>query len=236
VPGSPDPDVRTALIEHAAARLSAGDTVTLRRLAAAADTSTMAIYTHFGGMSGLWREVRQEGFTRLARRLEALASTDNALRDVAAVGAAYLTNALHDPALYGAMFGPVEGLADSAAADTTFAVLVTAIRRARDDGWLDADTEPEQAAVAMWAVGHGYITLALAGALPRAALATHLPVAVIATLRGFGAERDAARRAVGAAWSNVADLANDPSAYAPTPERPGPPTTHPAASPAPHLP
>lgn len=105
------------------------------------------------------------------------------------------------------MFGPADGLADSAAAEATFAVLVTATRRARDEGWLAADTDPVGAATGMWGSAHGHVALALAEALPREALATPLPAAVVAVFVGFGAERDAARRSVEAAWPSVSELA-----------------------------
>jgi AcrR family transcriptional regulator len=68
VPKTADPSVRTALIEHAA-RITAEEgreALTLRRLAAGVGTSTMAVYTHFGGMDDLRRAVRREGFARLA--------------------------------------------------------------------------------------------------------------------------------------------------------------------------
>ena len=67
----------------------------------------MAVYTHFGGMPGLWRAVRQEGFTRLAAAL-----ADQAPRgprpggrpDAWLLGSVYAANALAAPALYRAMF------------------------------------------------------------------------------------------------------------------------------------
>ncbi len=43
--------------------------VTLRALVAGTGVSTMAVYTYFGGMDGLWKALRQEGFTRLAAKL-----------------------------------------------------------------------------------------------------------------------------------------------------------------------
>ena len=48
------------------------------------------VYTHFGGMPGLWRAVRQEGFTRLAARLAAVPHDRRPGADLAALGAAYV--------------------------------------------------------------------------------------------------------------------------------------------------
>ena len=67
VPRTADPGVRVALVERAAEMLARREVVTLRALVDSVGTSTMAVYTHFGGMAGLWRAVRQEGFTRLAK-------------------------------------------------------------------------------------------------------------------------------------------------------------------------
>jgi len=59
-----DPAVRTALLENAARLIATEGTtgLTLRRLAEETGTSTMAVYTHFGGMQSLRDEVRREGF------------------------------------------------------------------------------------------------------------------------------------------------------------------------------
>ncbi|MEU4325462.1 hypothetical protein [Nonomuraea dietziae] len=45
--------------------------MTARRLAGEAGTSTMAVYTYFGGMEEVRGAVRQEGFARLAADLDA---------------------------------------------------------------------------------------------------------------------------------------------------------------------
>ncbi|GAA2886227.1 hypothetical protein GCM10020220_090540 [Nonomuraea rubra] len=64
-----DPAIRSLLIDRAAQLLAAREPVTLRSLVAGTGVSTMAVYTYFGSMDGLWAAMRQEGFTRLAARL-----------------------------------------------------------------------------------------------------------------------------------------------------------------------
>lgn len=64
----------------------------------------MAVYTHFGGTPGLWRAVRQEGFTLLAQRLAAVELTPDPVCDLMALGAAYLANALANSAVYRTVF------------------------------------------------------------------------------------------------------------------------------------
>src|ERR1700722_8816568 len=90
-----DPSLRTDLIETAA-RLVATEGrqgLTLRRLAGEVGTSTMAIYTHFGGMDELRREVRREGFARLRDRLDNVKATKDPVADLAMLGLAYYSSA-----------------------------------------------------------------------------------------------------------------------------------------------
>jgi AcrR family transcriptional regulator len=76
-----------------------------RRIAAEVGTSTMAVYTHFGGMSGLVREMVREGFARLQHRLTKVSRTADPVADMALLGRAYRQNALDNPHLYAVMFG-----------------------------------------------------------------------------------------------------------------------------------
>jgi AcrR family transcriptional regulator len=98
--------VRAALIESAARILATegASRLTLRHLAQQVGTSTMAVYTHFGGMDALRLEVCTEGFRRLAAHLAAVARTDDPVADLFALGIAYTTNARENPHLYRAMF------------------------------------------------------------------------------------------------------------------------------------
>src|SRR5436189_5969729 len=61
--------LRSALIEAAARLIAAKGAagMTLRGLAEEVGTSTMAVYTHFGGMPELRRAVRREGLPGLPR-------------------------------------------------------------------------------------------------------------------------------------------------------------------------
>ena len=115
--------------------------LTLRRLAHEVGTSTMAIYTHFGGMTELRREIRREGFARLGAREAAVATTGDPVADVWALGVAYYGNAIQNPNLYQAMFmdGPVDE-ADADAGLETFGQLVTAVQRCIDAGRFEPQT------------------------------------------------------------------------------------------------
>src|SRR5687768_9385638 len=168
-----DPAVRTLLIERGAQLLRAREPVTLRSLVAGTGVSTMAVYTYFDGMPGLWRAVRQEGFTRLAGRLAVLAATDDAVHDLAALGAVYLGNAFGSSAMYRTMFDTAAELEDPEGAGASFGRLVDAAARARAAGRFSQTTDPLAVATRYWATGHGLAMLAIGGVLPAAELDGH---------------------------------------------------------------
>ena len=79
--GASSAEVRQRLLEVAAhmVREQGAPALSARKLAAAAGTSTMAVYTHFGGMPGLVRAMVAEGFRRLFERVAAVPVTDDPL-------------------------------------------------------------------------------------------------------------------------------------------------------------
>jgi AcrR family transcriptional regulator len=151
VPRTAPTEVRLALVERAAGMLARREPVTLRALVDGTGASTMAVYTHFGGMPGLWRAVRQEGFTRLAHRLDLVPRTRDPVRDLGALGAAYVANALDNPHLYRVMFEAAVELEDAAAADTGFRALVVTAEEARRVGRFAGTCDCDQLATQLWA-------------------------------------------------------------------------------------
>jgi AcrR family transcriptional regulator len=199
--------VRAALVERAAEMLTRREPVTLRALVAGTGASTMSVYTHFGGMPGLWSAVRQEGFTRLAARLSTVATGEDPVRDLAALGAAYVANALAAPALYRAMFDTAADLEDPEAAAAPFQALVACAARARDTGRFSPSSDPEAVATRLWAAGHGLAMLVLTGVLPEEALDAHAPAVAVALFVAAGDLEDRASRSVRAGWSAAAGVA-----------------------------
>ncbi|MEU8136793.1 TetR/AcrR family transcriptional regulator [Streptodolium elevatio] len=171
-----DPAVRALLLRRAAQMLRAREPVTLRSLVAGTGVSTMAVYTYFGGMDGLWSALRQEGFTLLAARLAAVAPSADPVRDLAAQGAAYVANALDAPDLYRVMFDADFELEDPQAADDTLDSLVRNVGRAKDSGRFRGDVDPLELATQSWVIGHGLASLATAGPLPEGALTYAIPM------------------------------------------------------------
>jgi AcrR family transcriptional regulator len=159
-----DNGMRPALIE-AAARLIATEGpagLKLRRVAEEVGTSTMAIYTHFGGMPELRRAVRREGFARLVASAIRVGESDDPVADLVGLGLAYHQFAMSNPHLYRAMYleQPLDA-ADAEAGSETFNTLAAAMRRCLDSERF-VTGEARELATQFWAVGHGAITLQMA--------------------------------------------------------------------------
>lgn len=173
--------------------------VTLRSLVTGTGVSTMAVYTYFGGMDGLWKAMRQEGFTRLAARLDAVAASADPVRDLAALGGAYLANALADPDLYRIMFDAGFELEDAEAADATLHCLVHTVERAKNAGRFRDDADPLELATQSWVIGHGLASLVATGPLPDHALDHGVPM-LTALFVSAGDTPDRCRRSVELGW------------------------------------
>ncbi|GGM52488.1 TetR family transcriptional regulator [Longimycelium tulufanense] len=165
-----EPPIRARLIE-AAARLLAEQgpgALTTRRLAAEVGTSTMVVYTHFGGKQQLLTAVAREGFTRLAAHLAEVAPTDDPVIDLGNLALAYRANALANPHLYAVMFSALTGGREPSAnaeipeARRSFDAIVAATRRAIESGRF-RPADPTLVATQLWSALHGFVMLELAG-------------------------------------------------------------------------
>lgn len=167
-PRRPDPGTRTSLIDIAARLLTeeGPQALTTRRIAAEAGSSTMAVYTHFGAMSELVREMVHEGFARLQRHLTHVRRSDDPVADMALLGRAYRHNALINAHLYAVMFGGSAPGGFSLTDDDrqhgryTLGNVVACAARCIDVGRF-RDGDAELVAHQMWSATHGLITLEL---------------------------------------------------------------------------
>lgn len=168
--GTEPTDVRRRLIE-AAARLLGEEgpsALSTRRLARETGTSTMAVYTHFGGMAPLVSAVAAEGFRRLIARVAEVEPSDDPVGDLRRMAVAYRANALDNRYLYAVMFGSASlgGYRLDATAtevgDEAFTQLRDAVARAMDLGALRPG-DPSAVAGQFWSALHGYVMLELAG-------------------------------------------------------------------------
>jgi AcrR family transcriptional regulator len=193
---STDP-VPARLVE-AAARLLAEEgpkALSARRLAAEVGTSTMAVYTHFGGMPDLVRAVIREGFARLAEHMAAVPRTDDPAADLGRLALAYHANALANPQLYTVMFGNASlggyrRTGDELAIGMeTFDVLVEMTGRAMAAGMFRPG-DPAAVSAQLWSALHGFVMLELAGYFPEAADAEAVLVPLLVNL-AYGLSPDA---------------------------------------------
>lgn len=196
--------MRSALIEAAARLLAVGGpaALTTRALAAEVGTSTMAVYTYFRGMDELRHAVRREGFERLAAWLDQVPSTADTVADLAALGGAYMSNAVTNPHLYRFMFveRPIDD--DPHVGMFTFERLVDAVGRAIDAGRF-ARGDSWGLATQLWAMAHGIVTLHLAGLLTLDDVLACTSEMAVNLFASFGDDRAAARRSVNKALSKL---------------------------------
>ncbi len=164
-----DDALRTRLLEVTSLVISSdGDgAVTVRKVAAEAGTSASAVYALFGSREALVEAVSDEGFRRFAEHLAAVGQSDDPATDLRDLGRAYRRFALADPHFYRVMFyrgvSPADSEPASAVDRPTFRVLHDAVARALDGA------PPEHvlsAAVGLWGLVHGLVSLELAGLLP----------------------------------------------------------------------
>lgn len=122
---------------------------------------------------------------------------------LAALGVAYIHNAVATPDLYRVMFDASWDLPDPQAASAAFDPLVMGTRRAQELGRFHRHAVAEAIAVRYWADGHGVTPLAVTGVLSPAGLHTHAPAMQLAQFVAAGDDPDRAEQSVAAAWSNV---------------------------------
>jgi AcrR family transcriptional regulator len=140
--------------------------VTTRAVAAAAGTSTTAVYSLYGGKAGLLQAVYVAGYGRLTDALQHVSATDQPAADLIALAHAYRAAALADPHLYELLFGPrvlgfILDQAALAAARQAQQPLREAVRRCQQ---IKALTGPENDLVTgLWAALHGLVSLELHG-------------------------------------------------------------------------
>lgn len=189
-----DDQLRDRLLEIAAATVSADgvQALSVRKLAAAADTSTAAVYSLFGGKPSLVRALYENAFQQLGVGQAAVGESDDPLEDIVQLGIAYRATAVADPNGYQVMFGDGVSPADvgrkaSRAAGRTFEPLVRAVRRGVRAGRLPAKPKPDAIALALWANVHGLVSLELGEFTPPGAgdPATIFETAVRANVAGW---------------------------------------------------
>lgn len=169
---------------HAAVHLldeDGPDALQTRKVASAAGTSTMSLYTHFGGMRSLIAAVAEEGLRQFDAALT-LPQSEDPVADLFRVGAAYRRYAIERPHMYRLMFGSTSAHGINAPAHNvltltvaeideryqSFAHVVRGVHRCMAAGRITVGLADDDAAVVataaqFWALVHGFVMLELAG-------------------------------------------------------------------------
>jgi AcrR family transcriptional regulator len=213
-PRRSDPLIRPTLVDVAARLLveEGPQALSTRHIAAAAGSSTMAVYTHFGGMSGLVREIVHEGFARLQRSLTQVERTDDPIADLALMGRAYRRNAAANLHLYAIMFGgsSLAGFSlteeDRQYGRYTLATVVECASRCMSAARFRAG-DAELVAHQMWIAIHGLVTLELGDYLIQPNAADRCFEAQLTGLMvGAGDALDAATRSVALSKTRLGEI------------------------------
>jgi AcrR family transcriptional regulator len=176
-------NVRAELL-HAAVQIlneDGPDALQTRKIASAAGTSTMAVYTHFGGMSGLIAAVADEGLRQFDVALT-MPPTSDPVADLMATGIAYRRYAIERPHMYRLMLGstsahginaPAHDLLTLTVAEIndhypSFAHVVRGVHRCMLAGRIAEGSASDDATVVaiaaqFWSSIHGFVMLELAG-------------------------------------------------------------------------
>ena len=160
-------EVGTALVTAAGNLLASegAQGLTVRAIAAAAGTSTMNVYSRFGGKDGVVEQLWLQGFDLLAEAMSAAGTSADPLDDLRRCGRAYRHFALEHTTLYNVMFtGAVPDFEPGEHARErglrTLEELAHKLERAMDAGLLRR-SDPDHAAAMVWATCHGAVSLEL---------------------------------------------------------------------------
>ena len=182
-----------------------------RSLTAKIGASTQAIYTHFGGMPGLFETLVSEGFSEVAAYVSAVEDTDDPVADHMCRGWALVDWARANSQLYRLMLGLSGGglrlhaglemtmsgtVANFPEGQAAMEILIRSVERMREAGRI-LPLDSVVVAGEFLAATHGYVLLDIAGAfgdpdhglMVIGQLAVHLQV-------GLGDDAGAAERSL----------------------------------------
>ncbi len=167
---------RTELLDAASDMLANGgpEALSVRKLATAVGTSTMAIYTAFEGKDGVIAALYEEAFSRMGDFQEAVPKGESPLEWLAGLGVAYRQFALKNPSYYALIMSETlplsqfqgtdaEPLARGIARQRSYRSLFDAVSACKEQGLLSSDHATEEITAVLWATVHGHVSLELAG-------------------------------------------------------------------------
>jgi AcrR family transcriptional regulator len=182
-----------------------------RKLTAEVGASTQAVYTHFGGMPGIFDALVVDGFVRFGQHVAAVPQTDDPVADFFSQGWAFCDWALAHPQLYRLMFGlaghlrvalrltETGALANFPEGQAAAEVMVRAIDRIKAAGRIEP-IDSLLAAGQVLSATHGWVLLEIAGTFggdERGQMVMGL--IGVNLMVGLGDSREAAQRSLQAA-------------------------------------
>ncbi|WP_405614387.1 TetR/AcrR family transcriptional regulator [Streptomyces sp. NBC_00076] len=186
-PRTNDEAVKERLVACATEMLANGprESVTVRAVAAAAGTSTTAVYSLFGGKDGLIAAVRDRAVSGLFEEVSAVPTSEDPLADLHALAVAYRRWGCGHSHLYTVLFGGAQSFDPSGAVGSRDPIrpLIEAIDRAVAGSLLAGETT--SIALSLWVTLHGLVTLELAGALDAPTAEAAFRSTIHAALRGW---------------------------------------------------
>lgn len=186
-PRTNDQAVAERLVACATEMLATGprDSVTVRAVASAANASTTAVYSLFGGKDGLIRAVRDRAVAGLFQDVSAVPASEDPLADLYALAAAYRSWGREHSHLYTVLFGGAQSFDPSGAVGTHDPIgpLIAAIDRGVAGAVLAG--EVPLIALSLWITLHGLVTLELAEALDTPTADAAFRSTIQAALRGW---------------------------------------------------
>lgn len=137
--------------------------VSLRELATRCGTSTSAVYSLFGGKTGLLAAVHSEVLTRFRATMEAVPVTEDPLKDLMALAHAYRNWSTSHPELRIVL---ATSLPDAHLEQVRWPLepVESAVRRALDDAVLSGD--PDTLVDGYITTVHGFVDLDIKGLIP----------------------------------------------------------------------
>lgn len=214
--GFPSTCTRTRLVEVTIRLLAENgpSDIKARSVSSEAGLSTMAVYSHFGGVPELLQAVAEEGFQRQAALFERVISTDEPMTNLCAMALACRDFAHSNAHLYDLMFGlsihgryspprgnaPQESKARSSAFKLAYGHLHGECVRLIDGNFV-RKTEPDLVAAQTWSALHGFLMLELGGYFAEVPDPTSeiLMQSCINLVVGLGANRSQAEASAAAA-------------------------------------
>ena len=214
-------DVRQQLVEAGIQILEQDGLPALsaRKLAVETGTSTMAVYTHFGGMAGVVDAIAREAFVRFTRALTEVEQTGDPVADFFVMGSRYREFALANPQRYQMMFGTSSppSLAgyrtdltetgnptDRPEWTASFEALRKMVRRMIAAGRIRDDGE-SMISGRIWSIIHGAVMLEIAGFFGREGhgITEILAPLFVDVLDGMGDDRKRTNESLAAAVTRI---------------------------------